>query len=36
MGGAAVGKSPTMPPWGGALSDGDINNVVAFIRSLSK
>lgn len=36
MGGAAVGKSPTMPPWGGALSDQDIKNVVAFIRSLAK
>lgn len=36
MGGAAVGKSPTMPPWGGALSDDDIRNVVAFIRTLAK
>ncbi len=36
MGGSAVGKSPTMPPWGGALSDDDIKNVVAFIRTLSK
>jgi mono/diheme cytochrome c family protein len=36
MGGAAVGKAPTMPPWGGALSDQDIRNVVAFIRTLSK
>lgn len=36
MGGPAVGKSPMMPPWGGALSDDDIKNVVAFIRSLSK
>jgi|TARA_B100001964_G_C14128369_1_gene551668 mono/diheme cytochrome c family protein len=36
MGGPAVGKSPTMPPWGGALSDADIKNVVAFIRTLAK
>ncbi len=36
MGGPAVGKSPTMPPWGGALSDQDIKNVVAFIRTLAK
>lgn len=36
LGGAAVGKAPTMPPWGGALSDEDIKNVVAFIRTLSK
>ena len=36
LGGPGVGKSPTMPPWGGALSDGDIKNVVAFIRTLSK
>lgn len=32
-GGASVGKSPSMPPWGGALSDQDINNIIAFIRS---
>ncbi|GBD39020.1 hypothetical protein HRbin37_01282 [bacterium HR37] len=31
-GGAAVGKSPLMPAWGNTLSDGDINNVIAFIR----
>lgn len=36
MGGGAVGKSPTMPPWGGALSDADIKNIVAFIRTLAK
>lgn len=36
LGGAAIGKSPTMPPWGGALSDQDIKNVIAFIRSLAK
>jgi len=34
-GGAAVGKSPSMAPWGGVLNDGDIRDVIAFIRSLS-
>ncbi len=35
-GGAAVGKSPLMPPWGTALKDGDIRDVIAFLRSLAK
>ena len=35
-GGAASGKSPLMPPFGGVLSDADVRNVVAFIRQLSK
>ena len=35
-GGAAVGKSPMMPPWGGALKDDDIHNVISFIREFSK
>lgn len=34
-GGASVGKSALMPPWGASLSDADIANVVAYIRSLS-
>jgi len=34
-GGASVGKSPLMPPWGGQLSDQDIWNVVSYIRSLA-
>lgn len=33
-GGAAVGLAPTMTAFGGALSDEDLDNVVAFIRSL--
>jgi cytochrome c553 len=33
-GGAAVGKSPMMAPWGGALSDDQIRAVVAFMRTL--
>ena len=35
-GGAAVGKSPTMAPWGAALKDSDVKDVVAFIRTLAK
>ena len=33
-GGGAVGKSKLMPAWGGKLSDQQINDVIAFIRSL--
>ncbi len=35
-GGAAVGKSALMPPWGGTLKEADIQNIIAFIKSLSK
>jgi mono/diheme cytochrome c family protein len=35
-GGAAVGKSPLMAPWGGTLTDDQIRDVVAFVRSLAK
>jgi mono/diheme cytochrome c family protein len=34
-GGASVGKSPLMPPWGTQLKDQDIRNVVAYIRTLA-
>ena len=34
-GGAAVGKSPAMAPWGGALSDAQIRDVIAYIRTLA-
>lgn len=34
-GGAAVGLDKNMPPWGGALSDQDIQNILAYIRSLA-
>ncbi|HEY5658546.1 MAG TPA: cytochrome c [Myxococcota bacterium] len=34
-GGAAVGKSPLMAAWGGALTDAQIRDVVAFIRTLA-
>jgi cytochrome c oxidase cbb3-type subunit 3 len=33
-GGASVGKSPLMPPWGGALKDDQIQDVIAYIRTL--
>lgn len=35
-GGAAVGKSPMMPPWGGTLKEQDIQNVIAYLRTLGK
>jgi mono/diheme cytochrome c family protein len=35
LGGAAVGKSPLMAPWGGTLSDAQIWDVVAFVRTLA-
>jgi len=35
-GGAAVGKSPMMPKMGGTLKDGDVADVIAFIRTLAK
>jgi mono/diheme cytochrome c family protein len=34
-GGASVGKSPLMAPWGGTLTDEDIRDVMAFIRSIA-
>lgn len=33
-GGASVGKSPLMPPWGASLKDDQIKDVVAYIRTL--
>jgi mono/diheme cytochrome c family protein len=35
FGGSSVGKSPMMAPLGGSLSDPQIRNVIAFIRSLA-
>lgn len=35
-GGPAVGKSPLMPPMGSALKPDDVNNIIAFIRSIGK
>ena len=35
-GGASVGKSPLMAPWGGMLSDDQVWDVVAFVRTLAE
>jgi mono/diheme cytochrome c family protein len=35
-GGPALGLSPDMPIWGGVLTDKQIDDVVAFIRTLAK
>jgi mono/diheme cytochrome c family protein len=35
-GGETSGKSKLMPPWEGKLSNQDVHNVIAFIRSLSR
>jgi len=34
-GGAAVGRSPLMPPWEGALKAKEIRDVAAYIRSFA-
>ena len=34
-GGASVGKSPLMAPWGGVVNDQGIRDLIAFIRKLS-
>jgi mono/diheme cytochrome c family protein len=35
-GGPALGLSPQMPTWGGVLTDKQIDDVIAFIRTLAK
>lgn len=35
-GGPSVGLSPTMAPWGGAMNDAEIDNVVKYVRSFAK
>ena len=35
-GGAAAGKSAVMPPWGAAMKDDQIRDVITFVRSLAK
>jgi mono/diheme cytochrome c family protein len=35
-GGAAVGRSPAMPPWGRTLTSGEIVDVWQYIRSLTR
>lgn len=34
-GGEALGRSPKMPPWGEELTDEQITDVVAFVRSVN-
>jgi len=34
-GGASVGKSPMMAPWGGVINDQGIKDLIAFLRQLS-
>ncbi len=34
-GGAAIGKSPLMPPFGDQLKEGQIRDLVAYLRSLA-
>ncbi|MBI3090554.1 MAG: cytochrome c [Candidatus Tectomicrobia bacterium] len=34
-GGAAVGKSPLMPPWRDSLSDTQVRDVIAYLRALA-
>jgi len=34
-GGEAIGRSPKMPPWGEELTDEQVNDVVAFVRSVN-
>jgi cytochrome c oxidase cbb3-type subunit III len=36
QGGEAVGKSPIMPKWGGILNDQQIDDLVGYIRTLSR
>jgi cytochrome c oxidase cbb3-type subunit 3 len=33
-GGASIGKSPLMPPWGPSLKDEQIQDIIAYIRTL--
>lgn len=35
-GGPAIGKSASMPPWKASLKGPDLDNIVAYIRSLAK
>ncbi len=35
-GGAAVGKSPSMPAWGAQLDEDEIENVISYIETFAK
>ena len=34
-GGEAIGRSPKMPPWGEELTDEQVRDIVAFVRSVN-
>jgi mono/diheme cytochrome c family protein len=34
LGGAAVGRSQYMPPWGQELSDDEIRNLILYLRAI--
>lgn len=36
QGGGAIGRSQFMPPWGGELTDEQIRDVLAFLRSVAQ
>jgi mono/diheme cytochrome c family protein len=36
LGGSAVGKSPTMPPWGRTLAPDEIQDVIAYARAIAQ
>jgi mono/diheme cytochrome c family protein len=35
-GGAAVGKSPLLPPFGSKMKEGEIRDVIAYLKTLAK
>jgi len=35
MGGEAIGRSPFMPPWGAELTDEQMKDLVAYLRSIN-
>ena len=35
-GGAAVGKSPLIPPFGSKMKEGEIRDLIAYLKSLAK
>lgn len=35
-GGAGVGRSPYMPPWGEQLTDEQVKDLIAYVRSLNR
>ncbi len=35
-GGAAVGKSPLIPPFGSKMKDGEIRDLIAYVKTLAK